>query len=52
MKGYKCDLPIDKLVSLRDEFWHMKIGTKLVWKHLKQACLMDDGNTANNTLYM
>lgn len=43
MKGYKCDLQIDKLICLRNEFWNWKMKDKLIWKHLRQACLMDDG---------
>ncbi len=43
MKGYKCDLNIDELYLLREEFWQSKINTRLIWKHIKGACLMDDG---------
>ena len=44
MKGYKCDLQIDKLNQLREDFWNLKLKDKMIWKHLRQACLMDDGN--------
>jgi hypothetical protein len=44
MKGYKCDLQIDKLNQLREDFWNLKLKEKMIWKHLRQACLMDDGN--------
>jgi hypothetical protein len=43
MKGYKCTLPIDELNKLREEFWNSKGQQKVIWKYLKQACLMDDG---------
>jgi hypothetical protein len=44
MKGYKCNLKIDDLSNLREEFWQSKIQTKIIWKHIRAACLMDDGN--------
>ena len=43
MKGYRCDMQIDRLNSLREEFWNSKSKDKLIWKHIKQACIMDDG---------
>ena len=44
MKGYKCEMQIDKLSLLRDDFWNSKTKDKLIWKHIRQACIMDDGN--------
>ena len=43
MKGYKCEMQIDILNHLREEFWSSKVKEKMIWKHLRQACLMDDG---------
>ena len=43
MKGYKCEMQIDVLNQLREDFWASKIKEKMIWKHLRQACLMDDG---------
>lgn len=45
MKGYKCTLPIDELYKLREEFWNWRLKDKIIWRHLRQACIMDDGNT-------
>tara|TARA_B110000285_G_C14549468_1_gene348550 strand:+ start:110 stop:256 length:147 start_codon:yes stop_codon:yes gene_type:complete len=42
MRGYKCNLTIDKLNELREEFWTEKIKEKLIWQTIKQACIMDD----------
>jgi hypothetical protein len=44
MKGYKCNLNIDDLHHLREEFWQSKFQSKIIWKHIRSACLMDDGN--------
>jgi hypothetical protein len=42
MKGYKCEMQIDVLNQLREDFWSSKVKEKMIWKHLRQACLMDD----------
>jgi hypothetical protein len=42
MRGYICDLQIDKLNELRDEFWSNKIKERLIWRQLRQAVYMDD----------
>ena len=47
MKAYKCDLPIDELNKLRDAFWNFSIQINPVWKHIRQACAMDDVRAAN-----
>jgi len=44
MHGYKCNLKIDKLNELREEFWGIRIKQKLIWQTIKQACIMDDGD--------
>lgn len=44
MKGYKCEMLIDQLNHVRDEFWNLKTKEKLIWRNLRQACNMDDGN--------
>jgi hypothetical protein len=50
MKGYKCELPINELVKLRDEFWTAKSKINPVYKQLKQVCIMDDGKNINRYL--
>ena len=42
MPGYKCTFPIDLLNEMRDDFWNFKIKEKPIWKHIRQACLMDE----------
>lgn len=42
MRGYKCNLTIDKLNELREEYWNYRIKQKLVWQTIRQACIMDD----------
>ena len=46
MKGYKCNLPIDKLNEKREEFWgtrnsHDSPNYK-VWRVINQACVFDE----------
>ena len=46
MKGYKCDLPIDKLIQKREEFWgtrnaHNNSNYK-IWRIINQACIYDE----------
>ena len=46
MKGYKCDLQIDKLNQKRDEFWakrnsHSSPNYK-IWRLINQACVYDE----------
>ena len=46
LKGYKCDLPIDKLNEKRDEFWscrnsHNNPNYK-TWRIINQACVYDE----------
>jgi len=43
MKGYKCILQIDKLNQLREEFWTEKIKENLLWRHIRQAIYLDEG---------
>jgi hypothetical protein len=47
MKGYKCDLPIDELNKIREEFWNYNIGKDIFWKNIKQAVIMDDVRASN-----
>jgi len=48
MKGYKCDLPINELNKLREEFWNYKIKKgPSIWISIKQACIMDDVRASN-----
>jgi hypothetical protein len=47
MKGYKCDIPINELNKLREEFWNSKINSFTIWKSIRQACAMDDIRAAN-----
>ena len=46
MKGYKCDLPIDKLNKKRDEFWDQKNSRDnenyKIWRIINQACVYDE----------
>ena len=46
MKGYKCDLPIDKLNLKRDEFWDQKNNRDnenyKIWRVINQACVYDE----------
>ena len=46
MKGYKCDLPIDKLNKKRDEFWDLKNShdndNYKIWRVINQACVYDE----------
>ena len=46
MKGYKCELPIDKLNKKRDEFWDQKNSRDnenyKIWRIINQACLYDE----------
>jgi hypothetical protein len=46
MKGYKCDLPIDKLNEKRDEFWKAKVShgnpNYKTWRIINQACVYDE----------
>ena len=46
MKGYKCDLPIDKLNKKRDEFWDQKNSRDndnyKIWRVINQACVYDE----------
>lgn len=48
MKGYKCDLPIDKLNEKRSEFWSSKSSedpsTRKTWRVINQACVYDECN--------
>ena len=41
MPGYKCDLKIDELIKLRDQFWASKKTNKGQWKIIHQACIFD-----------
>jgi hypothetical protein len=41
MKGYKCDLKINELNKLRDEFWSSKKVLRHQWKIIHQACVYD-----------
>jgi hypothetical protein len=47
MKGYKCDIPINELNKLRDEFWNSKIHKNNIWRSIRQACVMDDVRAVN-----
>lgn len=47
MKGYKCDIPINELYKIREDFWITKFKTGLIWKSLRQACTMDDVRACN-----
>ena len=41
MPGYKCDLKIDELIELRDQFWASRQSHKIQWKNIHQACVYD-----------
>jgi hypothetical protein len=43
MKGYVCNLPINELNKLREEFWNVKSRRNIIWRKIKQACIMDEG---------
>jgi hypothetical protein len=47
MKGYICDLPINELTKMREEFWNTKVKTNSTWKHIRQACIMDEFRGSN-----
>ena len=49
MKGYKCDLPINKLNELREKFWTTKINEDENWRIIQQICVFDE-ERANLTL--
>ena len=46
MKGYKCELPIDKLNERRNAFWKAKNNRNnpryKVWRVINQACVYDE----------
>ena len=46
LKGYKCDLPIDKLIEKRDEFWGFKNSHSnpnyRTWRIINQAVVYDE----------
>ena len=46
MKGYKCDLPIDKLNEKRENFWGIKDNRDYpnykIWRIINQACVFDE----------
>ena len=41
MPAYKCDLKIDELIELRDQFWASRQTHKIQWKNIHQACDYD-----------
>ena len=45
MRGYKCNLPIDKLILERNYFWKTRgqSGHRLnkIWRVINQACVYD-----------
>ena len=41
MPAYKCDLKIDELIELRDDFWASRQTHKIQWKIIHQACVFD-----------
>ena len=49
MKGYKCDLPIDKLNEMREKFCTTKIEENENWRIIQQVCVFDE-ERANMTL--
>ena len=49
MKGYKCNLPINKLNELREKFWMTKINEDENWRIIQQICVFDE-ERANMTL--
>ena len=46
MKGYKCNLPIDKLNEKREEFWGIRNAHNnpnyKIWRIINQACIYDE----------
>ena len=43
MKGYICNLPIDQLTALREEFWSFHDYKKnIIWEKIREACLYDE----------
>ena len=42
MKAYKCDLNIDDLNNLREQFWVTKISSNKKYRYIKQAILYDN----------
>ena len=42
MKGYKCTLPIDELLLLREDFWNFQRDIDPIWKDIRQAVVMDE----------
>ena len=42
MKGYKCDLPIDKLIEKKINFWETKIKENKDWKIIQKICISDE----------
>jgi hypothetical protein len=42
MKGYRCEIPINELNKIREEFWLNKQKSGIIWKTIRQACVMDD----------
>ena len=46
MKGYKCDLPIDKLNKKREDFWNKRglhgNPNYKTWRVINQACVYDE----------
>ena len=45
MKGYKCELCIDQLFQLRNEFWSQQIQTNDIWIDIHKAITMDEFRT-------
>lgn len=45
-KGYKCNLPVDKLTEQKDKFWQSRIGHNManykIWRVINQACVFDE----------
>lgn len=46
MKAYKCELKIDDLNKMRDNFWEKKCKKNGRWKILRQACVYDNNKAA------
>ena len=46
MKGYKCNLPIDKLNKKKEEFWNTRglhgSPNYKIWRVINQACVYDE----------
>lgn len=46
MRGYKCNLPIDKLNEKREEFWGLRnshaTNNYKTWRIINQACVYDE----------